>query len=64
LIVGLLETILDNWDVGKLCFWTKGDDLARTLEIGDNFSINIEFGNVEGVDFYLISCSKPKHVVQ
>jgi hypothetical protein len=22
------DTILDNWDVGKLCFWTKGDDLV------------------------------------
>jgi hypothetical protein len=41
----------------------EGDDLANTLEIGDNFAINAKFGNAKGVHFYIISCSKPIHVV-
>jgi hypothetical protein len=45
-------------------FGTKGDDLVATFEIGDNFTINAEFGNVEGVDFYLIYYSKPLHTVK
>ncbi len=52
------ETMLDNWD-GDMSFGIEGDDLATMLEIGDNFIVNVEFGNVEGVDFYLICCSKP-----
>ncbi len=40
-------------------FGTKGDDLVATFEIGDNFDVNAEFGNAEGVDFYLIYYSKP-----
>jgi hypothetical protein len=50
--------MLDNWD-GDMSFGIEGDDLATMLEIGDNFIVNVEFGNVEGVDFYLICCSKP-----
>jgi hypothetical protein len=57
------KTMLDNWD-GKMNFGIKGDDLAATLEIGDNFVVNVEIRNVEGVDFYLIYCSKPLHTVK
>ncbi len=54
------ETLLDNWD-GEISFGTKGDDLVSTFEVGDNFAINAKFGNVEGVDFYVICCSKNIH---
>jgi hypothetical protein len=51
---------LDNWD-GEISFGTKGDDLVSTFEVGDNFAINAKFGNVEGVDFYVICCNKILH---
>jgi hypothetical protein len=48
-----------------LCFGIEGDDLvASTLEIGDNFVVNVRFGNAKGMNFYLISCSKAIHVVK
>lgn len=47
-----------------MCFGIKGDDLAATLEIDNNFVVNVKFGNVEGVDFYLICYSKPLHIVK
>jgi hypothetical protein len=37
--------------------------LASTREVADNFVINVEFGNVEGMDFYVICCSKILHTV-
>jgi hypothetical protein len=57
------ETLLDNWD-GEISFETKGDNLASTLEVSDNFSIDAEFGNVEGVDFYVLCCNKTLHIVE
>lgn len=57
------ETMLDNWD-GDMSFGTKGDDLAAKFEIADNFVVNVKIGNVEGVDFYLICCSKPLHTIK
>ncbi len=56
------ETLMDYQD-GKISFGTEGDDWASTLEIGDNFVINAEFGNVEGVDLNVICCSKTLHIV-
>lgn len=52
-----------DYQDGKFCFGTKGDDLASTLEVGDNFVVNAKFGNVEGVDFYVICCSKTLHTI-
>jgi len=40
-----------------MCFGIKGDDevvATCTLQIGKKIAINFEFGNVEGVNFYLI----------
>jgi len=34
------------------------------FEISDNFAINVEFGIAKGVDFYLICCNKPLHIVK
>jgi hypothetical protein len=57
------KTLMDNWN-GEISFGIKGDDLASTLEVGNNFVVNVEFGNVEGVDFYVICCSKTLHAVK
>jgi hypothetical protein len=47
-----------------MCFGIKGYDLATTFEISSNFVVNVKFGIVEGVDFYLICCSKPLHIIK
>lgn len=57
------KTCLDNWD-GEISFGIEGDDLASTLEVSDNFSINAEFGNVEGMGFYVICCNKTLHIIK
>jgi hypothetical protein len=57
------ETMLNNWD-GEMSFGIKGDDLVATLEIVDNFFVNVKIGNAEGVNFYLIFCSKPLHTIK
>ncbi len=44
----------DDWDQ----FGKNGDHLASCLTLGDNFSINVEERNVEGVDFYILMCTK------
>jgi hypothetical protein len=56
--------MLDNWDVQRCVFGIEGDDLAATLEIGNNFVVNVKFGNVEGANLYLICCSKPWHIIK
>jgi hypothetical protein len=56
------KTMLDNWD-GHRSFGIEGDDLVAMLEIADNFVVNVKIGNVEGVDFYLICCNKPLHII-
>jgi len=32
----------------------ESNDLAHDLEIGDNFGVRVEPGNVEGMDFYVV----------
>lgn len=44
----------DDWDQ----FGKNGDHLASCLTLGDNFSINVEERNAEGVDFYILMCTK------
>lgn len=34
--------------------------LSEAIEVGDNFALNAEDGNEEGVDFYLIKCTSTK----
>ncbi len=41
-----------------------GDELANVLEIGDNLAVNVEDGNLEGMAFYLILCTKALHKVK
>ena len=34
----------------------RGDTLSDVSNVGDNFVVNAEEGNSEGVDFYILSC--------
>ncbi len=34
------------------------------MEIGDNFAVNAEIGNLEGVDFWVVCCTKPMHTMR
>ena len=38
----------------------RGDTLSDVLNIRDNFVVNTEEGNSEGVDFYLLKCTVSK----
>jgi hypothetical protein len=47
-----------------LLTYCVGDELVNVLEVGDNLTFNVEDGNLEGVSFYLILCTKALHKVQ
>jgi hypothetical protein len=53
----------DDWD-GKWDYSVDGNVLTTTLEIGDNFVVNDEIGNLEGVDFWVVCCTKPMHTTR
>ena len=38
----------------------RGDTLSDVLNVGDNFVVNAEEGNSEGVDFYILKCTVSK----
>jgi hypothetical protein len=42
---------IDNWTIA-IC--KGGDTLAADLQVGDNFLVKIEDGNVEKVEFYVL----------
>jgi hypothetical protein len=44
------ESMYNAWD-GEWQYGVNGEELARSLEVGDNFVINEEEGNNEGQDF-------------
>ncbi len=52
-------TYEDAWDQLGEC----GEYLASCLEVGDNFVVNTKEGNEEDVDFYLVLCTLPIHIV-
>ncbi len=62
-IKAIWESMSLNW-VGKPNYNVDGNGLVATLDVGDNFVVNVEFGNFEGADFWIIYCSKPFHCVQ
>ena len=37
-----------------------GDTLSDVLNVGDNFAVNAEADNSEGVDFYILKCTVNK----
>lgn len=50
----------DAWDQLDEC----ADYLASCLDINDNFVVNDEDENHENVDFYVVFCTQPIHVVK
>jgi hypothetical protein len=45
----------DQWDQ----FGVNGDHVTSCLTLWDNFVVNVEEKNVEGVDFYILMCTIP-----
>ncbi len=37
---------------------------VNCLKLGDNFVVNTKEGNKEGVDFYVVFCIHPMHVLE
>lgn len=52
--------VFELWDE----FGSDGENLACCLELGENFAIEAEEGNDEGVDFHLLVCCSRPYVVQ
>jgi hypothetical protein len=52
-----------NW-VGKPNYTSNAYGLVATLDVSDNFAINAKIGNLEGVNFWTIFCSRLLHHVQ
>jgi hypothetical protein len=48
------------WD-GEWRHGVDGDELATSLEVGDNFVVNAEEGNNEGQEFWIMCYTKPLH---
>ncbi len=40
-----------------------GNELATSLEVGNNFAINAEEGNSEGQELWVVCCTKPLHML-
>jgi hypothetical protein len=53
------NTYENEWDQLGEC----GKYLANCLEVGDNFVVNAEEGNEEDVNFYIVLCTQPTHIV-
>ncbi len=53
------ETMLATFDVDALDqYGTNNDYFTSYLTLGDNFVVNVEEMNIEGVDFYILMCTK------
>ncbi len=46
-----------KWD-GDWEYGVDGDELAMTLDLGDNFIVNAKVDNNENVDLWIICCTK------
>jgi hypothetical protein len=57
------NAMYDSWD-GKWDYSVDGNALTTTLEINDNFAVNVKIGNLKGVDFWVICCTKPMHTIR
>lgn len=47
----------EEWDQFEGCI----DSLVDCLELGDNFVVNVEEGNEEGVEFYVVLSTTSTH---
>jgi hypothetical protein len=54
----------ENWQLHELQFGTDGDELSALLEVGDNFAVVASTDNDEGVEFFIICCSRGVHEVK
>ncbi len=59
-----LQVNLSNSSNVVLIYGHTGDELATILKVNDNFIVNVEEGNDEGVTFWVILCTKPLHKVK
>ena len=41
----------------EFIYQRPGDTLSDVIYVGDNFVVNAEEGNSEGVDFYILKCT-------
>ncbi len=56
--------MVGEWDGVWFAGGSGGEHLAATLDVGDNLVVNASKGNDEGVDFWIILCTKPLHTVK
>jgi len=57
------NAIHDDWDI-KWDYSVNENALTTILEIGDNFVVNVEIGNLKGVDFWVVCCTKFMHTIR
>ncbi len=57
------ETMFKQWD-RDWEYGIDGDELAMTLNVGDNFVVNAQVDNDENADFWIICCTKHLHKVK
>lgn len=50
----------EEWDEFGGC----GEYLASCLEVGDNFTVNVEKNNEEDADFYIVFCTQAIQIVR
>lgn len=50
----------NKWD----SYGNDGDHLATCISLGDNFAMNVEEGYEEGVDFYILLCTKTNFIIE
>jgi hypothetical protein len=48
----------EDWEFGR-----HGEEMSDLLNIEDNFVVQAEEGNAEGVQFYILQCQQPKFKV-
>jgi hypothetical protein len=51
---------VDEWDE----YEDDGDHLTACISLRDNFTMNAKQGNEEGVDFYVLLCTKTSFMVE
>jgi len=42
----------------------EGDRFGYLIQLGDNFDVPTMEGNIEGVEFYLLQCTKGKYEIE
>jgi hypothetical protein len=50
----------EDWDQ----FGGRANSLANCSKLGDNFVVNVEESNEEGIEFYVMFCTQPTHILK